>query len=217
MGSMPLLPDKPFLRGHFHQAAFFTAFGACAMLIAKGHAHSERVFTAAMIYSISLIAMFGISALYHRPRWLPHQRLWMRRLDHAAIFVLIAGTGTPIALLALPGMDGLKLLTLMWGAASFGILQSLFWTHAPRWLSFTLYIVCGWIAVSFFSELGAALGTTNLTFLTIGGVLYTIGAIIYALKKPNPSPKYFGYHEIFHAMVIIAAVCHFIVIDSLIV
>src|ERR1019366_4572289 len=118
---------KPLLRGHFHQAAFFFAFGACAMLVAQ--VHTVHVLIPTLIYSLSLIGMFGISALYHRPRWGERGRTWMKRIDHSAIFVLIAGTGTPLCLLALPGDGGLKLLITMWVAAGFGIVKSLFWVH----------------------------------------------------------------------------------------
>lgn len=204
---------KPLLRGHFHQAAFFFALGACAMLIAQSHNAREAI--AMVIYSLSVVTLFGISALYHRPQWSPGPRAWMRRLDHAAIFIMIAGTGTPLCLLALQEPAGTNLLTIIWTAALIGIIQSVFWVNAPKWLAAILYVVMGWLAFPYLPELNAALGTTNVVLILVGGVIYTLGALVYAFKKPNPWPKVFGYHEIFHLMVIIAAVFHFLVIASL--
>lgn len=206
-------PIKPLLRGHFHQAAFFVSLGACGMLIAS--AMNNQALLASIIYSLSLIMLFGVSALYHRPQWNPQQRTWMRRLDHAAIFILIAGTGTPICLLAIPAESGFKLLAAFWLAAAFGFLQSLFWIKAPKWLSAILYIAMGWIALPYIPEIRASLGSLNAIYLISGGALYTIGAIIYASKRPNPSPKYFGYHEIFHLLVIFGAFFHFLVVRAL--
>jgi hemolysin III len=205
---------KPMLRGHSHQAAFFFAFGACTILLLN--AYGTKSIIATVIYSLSLIGLFGISALYHRPNWKPHQRMWMRRMDHAAIYILIAGTATPICLLALsPSIKG-KLLQLIWGAASLGILQSLFWVNAPKWLSSLLYIFVGCLIIPYFSDFKAALPASNLWLIFSGGVIYIAGALIYALKKPNPFPKFFGYHEIFHLFVIAGAALHFVVIYQLI-
>lgn len=206
--------NKPLLRGHFHQAAFFVALGACAMLISLS-ANLQAVM-ATLIYSVSLCGLFGISALYHRPQWNPNQRMWMRRLDHSAIFILIAGTSTPICMLAIPSDGGMKLLTIIWSAAAIGVMQSLFWVKAPKWLAAILYIVMGWLAVPYMPEMKNALGTTSVMLVLVGGIIYTAGAVIYAMKKPNPSPKYFGYHEIFHLLVIIAAAFHFVVIAALV-
>ncbi|MFN7729254.1 MAG: PAQR family membrane homeostasis protein TrhA [Bdellovibrio sp.] len=201
---------KPLLRGHFHQAAFFIAVGACSMLIAN--ATGPLAIAATIIYSISLMGLLGISALYHRPQWQPHQRMWMRRLDHAAIFMLIAGTCTPLCLKMTPIQSGQTLLIMVWIAAGAGILQSLFWVNAPKWLAALLYIIVGWLAAPYLPELSQLIGTSGVALLMIGGVIYTIGAVVYALKKPNPFPKVFGYHEIFHLLVVIAAIFHFIVI-----
>ncbi len=202
--------DKPLLRGHFHQAAFFIALGASAMLIAK--TDSLREVIAVLIYSLSLTGQFGISALYHRRKWSEPKRILMKRLDHAAIFVLIAGTGTPICMLALSPDIGFKLLLTMWSASAIGILQCLYWTHAPKWVSAVLYIVVGWISVAYFSEIEAALGLARMIFLCTGGLVYSVGAVIYALKRPNPVPGIFGYHEVFHVLVIIGALLHFLVV-----
>ena len=206
--------EKPFLRGHFHQEAFFFCLGACAMLIAECNNLTEII--SVLIYSFSLSGLLGVSALYHRINWQNNSRMWMRRLDHAFIFILIAGTGTPISLLVLSESSGYKFLTTIWLAASIGIVHSLFWVKAAKWVSACLYIGVGWMALPYLPEIYAALGMYKISLLLIGGVFYTLGAIIYAMKFPNPSPKYFGYHEIFHILVIVAAVFHFIMIRGLI-
>jgi hemolysin III len=204
---------KPFLRGHFHQAAFFTALGACSMLLAR--CSDSKTFIAILVYSLSLTGLLGISALYHRIQWPPTKRMWMRRLDHAAIFVLIAGTGTPIFLLSFAAEMGLRMVLLVWLAATCGVLQSLFWVNAPKWVGATLAVAAGWIIIPYFSELSQSLSVSSRWFLVTGGVLYTLGAVIYAMKWPNPSPRFFGYHEIFHILVVIAAAFHFLLIYNL--
>ncbi len=183
------------------------------MLVAGSQGFMEV--SSALIYSFSLCGLFGTSALYHRLQWNPYQRAWMRRLDHSAIFILIAGTGTPLCLLAIPEKGGMTLLTIVWSAAALGIIQSLFWVNAPKWLAAILYIAMGWVAVPYVSEINEALGSVNVGFLIAGGVVYTIGALVYAFKKPNPWPKTFGYHEIFHLLVVFAALLHFFIIYSL--
>lgn len=206
---------KPLLRGHFHQAAFFVAVGASAVLLAE--AAKTNAIGAIFIYSLGLCGMLGISALYHRPQWGHVGRLWMKRLDHAAIFLMIAGTGTPVALLGVPGPSGEKLRNIFWGVAVIGILQSLFWVKAPKWASALLYVGMGWLALPYLAELKTALGSAGLVFLLAGGIVYTVGAVIYALKRPNPWPQVFGYHEIFHLLVVIAAVLHFCCVYRLLV
>jgi hemolysin III len=204
---------KPLLRGHFHQAAFFFALGACAMLIANAPAAAVGV---ALVYSLSLVCMFGISALYHRPRWDAGKRALLKRMDHAAIFVLIAGTGTPVSWLALEPAAGSRMLAAIWTTAGAGIIQSVFWPRAPKWISIGLYILCGWIAAPYIPEIGRALGTADVRLLIAGGLVYTVGALIYAFKRPDPYPRVFGYHEVFHLLVIAGAILHFIVIARLV-
>lgn len=199
-----MVSSKPRLRGVSHELAFFAALGAGAVLISFAPA---RAAWAAAVYAVSLATMLGTSALYHRPTWAPGPRRWLRRADHAAIFVLIAGTYTPFTLL-LPG-QGAAMLALAWGGAAAGILQSFFWVHAPRPLVASLYVALGWAVVVFWPALHAAIGTGGLAFLILGGVLYSIGAVVYATRRPNPNPAVFGYHEIFHAFVVAAAICHF--------
>lgn len=206
--------QKPWLRGHFHQAAFFLAIGACAMLIAISRDMTAVI--SAVVYSISQIALFGISAIYHRCNWGSHARAWMRRLDHSAIFISIAGTGTPISLLAVGGEAGQRLLVIFWSVAGLGILQSLFWVKAPKWLAALIYVGFGWLAIPYLAEISASIGNQGVFLLITGGFIYSIGALIYALKRPNPWPKTFGYHEIFHILVVIAAIFHFLMVVRLI-
>ncbi|MDR3608171.1 MAG: hemolysin III family protein [Oligoflexia bacterium] len=207
-------PQKPRLRGYFHQEAFFTALGACALLIAKSS--SQRAWIASSIYSLGLLFLFGISALYHRPYWEPRARTILRRFDHSAIFILIAGTFTPICLLSLSETSGHRLLLIIWSAAFLGIFQSVFWTNAPKWFTALFYVVVGWLALPYLDQLKASLGRKNLSLIVAGGIVYTIGAVFYATKKPKLSPAVFGYHEVFHLFTIIAAIFQFIVIYQLI-
>ncbi|MBL4819204.1 MAG: hemolysin III family protein [Deltaproteobacteria bacterium] len=205
---------KPSLRGHFHQESFFIAIGACAVLIAT--TPSSQKLIAALIYSASLVSLLGISALYHRPQWGDRARVWMRRLDHAAIFILIAGTFTPIGMLALPETTGNKLLWIIWLFAVFGVLKSLFWVQSPKWFTAILCVVMGWVAFPYLPQLSSQLGADSVALIYLGGIIYTLGAVVYALKRPNPYPAVFWYHEIFHLMVAVAAACHFIVIFRLV-
>lgn len=184
------------------------------MLVSRA-SHSITLI-AALIYSLSCIGLFGISALYHRPTWNPRQRMWMRKLDHAAIYILIAGTSTPICLVALPAVAGINLLKLVWGAALFGIFQSLFWAHAPKWVSSILYVTVGLLIFPYLKEIREAMSAEDIILIFLGGAVYIVGAIVYALRKPNPYPKVFGYHEIFHLLVIAGATFHFLVIMKLI-
>lgn len=205
---------KPLLRGRFHQAAFYFALGACSMLIAKSN--SPDSFMASVVYSFSLCTLYGVSAIYHLHHWNEQKRRWMKRVDHAAIFVLIAGTGTPIFLLGLPHEVSFKLLILIWSMAAAGVLQSLFWIKAPKWLASVFYVIAGWLVVPYLPEMRASLSPTNVNLIFAGGIFYTLGAVIYAIKRPNPYPHIFGYHEIFHLFVIVASICHFIVVNSLV-
>lgn len=210
----PLESVKPLLRGRFHEAAAFVSLGACLMLLTR--ASSRMMIFAVGIYSLSLICLLTVSALYHRINWQPAARAVMRRLDHAAIFILIGGTMTPIFLIALPNGMGVAPLVAIWGIILVGILQTIFWIRAPKWLAAILYVGVGWIPVYYLTELGQALGGYGVALILAGGIVYTLGALVYALKSPNPWPRVFGYHEIFHVFVVIAAVLHFCVINDLI-
>lgn len=206
--------EKPLLRGHFHQAMFFVSLGASALLIAKSHSQLEYISTS--IYSIALLTMFGISALYHRITWNPQQRLFMKRLDHASIYFMIAGCFTPIALLGLPYTTGLKLLVLIWIVGFLGILQSIFFLNISKFYSAILYMFMGYLIIPYFPELISQIGYANLALLIGGGVVYSIGALSYGLKRPVFKPLVFGYHEFFHIMVSVGAILHFILIYSMI-
>jgi hemolysin III len=201
----------PRLRGVFHQWAFLSSVPLGLWLVfAAGDAHARIAVT---VYALSVAALFGTSALYHRVHWRSlTARLWMRRLDHSMIFVLIAGTYTPFALLALHGPLALAILVVAWVGALAGIAFNLAWISSPEWLHTILYIALGWVAVAASPQLAGAIGTPALTLVALGGVLYTLGAIVYAAKRPDPLPTIFGYHELFHALVIVAAALQYAVI-----
>ncbi|MBC7419233.1 MAG: hemolysin III family protein [Bdellovibrio sp.] len=207
--------QKPTLRGYLHQEAFFISLGACILLMAKST--TSVAFVASLIYSFGLLILFGVSAYYHRPHWQPAQRAIMKRLDHSGIFIQIAGTFTPICLLALPEESGHKLLIVIWSFAFVGVLQSVFWVKAPKYVTATLYVIMGWIALPYLSEMNRSLGTNQLILLVAGGVVFTIGAVFYATRRPKLFPNTFGYHELFHLFTVIGALLHFIVIYQLIV
>lgn len=208
------LAIKPFLRGHFHQAAFFIALGACSLLVVKSQqGHS---FWATIIYSMSLVSLLGVSALYHRVNWQPSARMVMRRLDHAAIYFLIAGTMTPLSMLCLSQNSGQRLLLIAWTVAGVGILLSLLFTKNPKWLNVVLCAGAAFVIVPYLSEMAQRLGSRNLILSIIGAAAYAVGAVTYALKRPNLFPTVFGYHEVFHFLVVIGAGAHFIVIHSLV-
>lgn len=193
---------KPLLRGVSHEIAAAFAFVGGIALAREASGTRGRV--AAIVYGLSLFALFTISALYHRPRWSRRLRVIMRRLDHAAIFLLIAGTYTPICLL-IPSAGGLRLLAIVWGAALAGVILSIALPNAPKALAATIYVALGWAAIPVMPALARTLGAVGVGLLVAGGVLYSIGALIYAVRRPDPFPTVFGYHEIFHALVIAAA------------
>jgi len=204
---------KPQFRGYIPQVAFFIALCGCVFLIVQSKNLNILILNA--IYSLTLVGMYGVCALYHRPIWSRRKYLIIKRLDHAAIFALIAGTATPICLLVFKNGTGLRLLFLIWGIAIFGMVLTLFWAQSPKWVRASLYIILGWLIVPYFSEIKFQLGTPEFQLLLAGGIFYTLGALVYAFKRPNPFPQSFGYHEIFHVFVVIASTLHFIVIYKL--
>jgi len=208
--SSPVARVKPTLRGVSHEIAFYVSLLAGFLLTAW--ARPGKPSLAAMIYTGCVSALFGASALYHRPNWLPATRARLRRVDHAAIYPLIAGTYTPVALLAVPGEAGIRLLAVAWGGAALGIAKSLLWTSAPKSVTAGLYVLLGWLVVAEWSAVARGLGAVGLALLLMGGVFYTTGAIIYARRRPDPKPAVFGYHEIFHALVVAAACLHFVAV-----
>jgi hemolysin III len=205
--------SKPLLRGHFHQAAFFFSLGICSPLWISSYGTPAAL--SIFIYCLSLCTLFGVSALYHRPNWSASKRLWMRRLDHSCIFLLIAGTVTPICYFSLSAEEGIRVLKIIWMAAFIGILLSIFWVKKPKWVTALLCLTVGFLALPYLPDFYVSLGFQKVALLLIGSFFYFIGAMVYAFKFPDPSPKYFGYHEIFHLLVIVAAVFQFVVIYSL--
>jgi hemolysin III len=203
-------PVKPRLRGVLHQYAFFVSLVLGAVIVVFAPDGKARV--AAAIYAFAVSGLLGTSALYHRVTWRPRARAWMRRLDHSMIFVLIAGTYTPFSLLVLDGTLANAILIVVWAGALGGIVLNLLWTTAPKWLSATVYIALGWVAVAAMPALARELGAVGVGLVMLGGLMYTAGAIIYAMGRPNPAPATFGYHEIFHALVVAAAAAHFAVV-----
>ena len=200
--------QKPRLRGVSHQWAFFISLVAGAALIVA--APTPRATLAVAIYAVSLSALLGVSALYHRVNWVrPAVRRWMRRLDHSMIFLLIAGTTTPFLVLVLSGPFADALLVAVWAGAVAGIVVEMVWVEAPKWVTTIVYLAVGWIGALGFPAIVITAGIGAGILIALGGVLYTVGAVIYARQRPDPSPATFGYHEIFHVLVIAAAVAHF--------
>ena len=199
---------KPRLRGVSHQYAFYVAvvLGSLAVVFARGAEARASV----AVYAVGICGLFGISALYHRVDWQPAARRWMKRADHSMIFVFIAGSYTPFALLALPERSGWVLFWIVWGGAIAGVLLKMFWPSAPRWVGVPLYILLGWVAAWFVGPIMHGAGIAALVLLIVGGALYSIGGVLYALKWPNPWPTTFGHHEFFHACTAVAAICHYI-------
>src|SRR3954452_3889056 len=199
---------KPRLRGVTHEWAFFISLVAGGALIAAAPSGHARL--AVTIYAFSLSALLGTSALYHRVNWRrPEIRRWMRRLDHSMIFVLIAGTVTPFALLVMNGAFADALLIAVWSGAAAGIIVELIWVEAPKWVTTLVYLAVGWIGALGFPAIAIEAGLGAAILIAAGGVLYTAGAIVYARQRPDPNPAVFGYHEIFHVLVLAAATAHF--------
>ena len=199
---------KPKLRGVSHEWAFFISLGAGAALILA--AHGTKATIAVAIYAGSLSALLGTSALYHRVNWTrPEVRLWMRRLDHSMIFLLIAGTVTPFLVLVLDSAFADALLVAVWSAALVGIVVEMIWIEAPKWVTALIYISVGWIGALAFPAIVSHAGIGAGALIALGGLLYTIGAVVYARQRPDPRPATFGYHEIFHLLVILAAAAQF--------
>jgi hemolysin III len=209
---MELAPStlRPRLRGVLHQYAFFVALVAALPLVLT--ARTARGALAAAVYAGSLASLFGVSALYHRITWSARARRWMGRLDHAMIGLLIAGTFTPFGLLVLADTPAGLVLPVVWAGAIGGVLLHALWIDAPKWLSAGLYVLVGWTGLVAFPHLVERLGWVATMLMALGGALYSAGAAVYALRRPNPVPDVFGYHEVFHALVIAAAIPHYAVV-----
>jgi len=211
--NIPLLDDslthadeaKPTWRGWIHAGTFPVTIVAGIVLIVLADGAAAK--WASAVFMLTSMLLFGNSALYHRFDWKPRTKVLLKRIDHANIFLLIAGTYTPLSILALPPDKGWTLLAIVWGGALVGIGFRVFWIHAPRWLYVPIYLLLGWAAVMYLGDLLAA-SVAMMVLVLAGGLLYTAGAIVYALKKPNPWPGRFGFHEIFHACTVLAFMCH---------
>jgi hemolysin III len=199
-------PLRPRLRGVIHHYAFYASLVAGLLLVAAVPGHRTTV---ALFYGASLSALLGVSALYHRVTWSAAARRRMGRLDHSMINVLIAGTFTPFGAVAVSGTLALVLLVVVWGGAFANILLHLVWYDAPKWLSAASYVALGWVGVAAMPDLLAHAGWLPTALLAFGGALYSAGALVYALRRPDPAPTVFGYHEVFHALVVVAATAHY--------
>lgn len=203
----PAAEVKPSWRGWIHAATFPVAIALGIVLVTLADGAAAK-WSSAVFFASSLL-LFGVSALYHRFNWSPKVKAALKRVDHANIFVLIAGTYTPTSILALPQDKAIILLSMVWGGALLGIGFRVFWIGAPRWLYVPLYILLGWAALMFIGDFFTNAPVTMILLLT-GGVLYTIGAVVYGLKRPNPLPGTFGFHEIFHTCTLLAFLCHWV-------
>jgi hemolysin III len=206
---------KPLLRGVLHQGAFFAALVVAPLLIVA--ADGTRAKVAAGVFAASVAACFGASALYHRVTWTPRVRLWMRRIDHAGVYLLIAGTYTPVSLIALGGAWRPAILATVWTGAAAAIVLKFAWVDAPKWLAAAIGIALGWVAVVALPQLASHVAPAAVVLLVIGGLAYTAGAIVYARRRPDPVPAVFGYHELFHALTIVAVSCQYTAIALIVV
>lgn len=207
---------RPLLRGVLHQAAFLVSLVVGTLLIV-GAEGGGRGHASAAVFAGSVAACFGASALYHRVTWTPRLRLWMRRLDHAGVYVLIAGTYTPVCLLVLTGAWRPVVLAVVWTGAACAIMLKFVWLDAPKWVAAVFGLTLGWMAVAILPQLAARLDPAAVALLGAGGLAYTAGAIIYVRRRPNPRPAVFGYHELFHALTIVAVACQYVAIAFFIV
>ena len=207
---------KPRLRGVFHQWAFYVALAAGLVLVVLADGWLPRF--AAWVYATALIAMFGASALYHRyPFKSAARRMWARRLDHSTIFLFIAGTYTPFALVAFEGTLRWIVLAAVWFGAGLGLILNFVWLDAPSWVSVLAYVSVGWVGVVSIPQLFGGVGVPGSILVIIGGALYTLGAVVYAVRWPNPFPAVFGFHEIFHVLVVAAAATQFVAVSFVVV
>ena len=202
--------ERPRLRGVLHQAAFVVAVTLAPLLIVGADGGRRRL--AAAVFGGSVAACFGASALYHRVTWSPGVRLWMRRIDHAGVYLLIAGTYTPVCLLVLRGAWRPVVLTIIWVGALAAIAMKFVWVAAPKWLAAAIGLALGWVAVVALPQLVGRLHPAAVILIVIGGLAYSAGAVIYARRRPDPAPAVFGYHELFHALTIVGVACQYVAI-----
>ncbi|MEU7851225.1 hemolysin III family protein [Micromonospora parva] len=209
----PVDIGKPRMRGWLHTYAFFVAV-VCGIVLCSIAATRPgwAPLVSCLIYSLTVCGLFGTSALYHRRVWSERGYQLMRRMDHSMIFVFIAGTYTPLCVMLLAPRPATVMLALVWGGALAGVAVKVVWPHAPRWVSAPLYLALGWVAVAMLPEILHGGGVAALVLLIVGGAIYSVGAVFYALRRPNPWPTVFGHHEFFHACTLLAAICHHIAI-----
>jgi hemolysin III len=215
--SLPLVADeidhpvdvKPTWRGWIHAGTFPVTVVAGIVLLTLADGPAAKWSCA--VFALCSMLLFGVSALYHRVDWSPKTKLMLKRFDHANIFLLIAGSYTPITVLALPPAKATLLLSLVWAAAVLGIAFRVFWIGAPRWLYVPLYLLMGWGAILYIVDFFQA-NAVMMTLIVIGGLCYSVGAVVYGLKRPNPVPGVFGFHEIFHTLTVVAFLCHWVAI-----
>lgn len=225
MSSTPPLPDhgplvtaaaavaavKPRLRGWIHAGSFPLVLAAGIVLVVLSPAGKARL--GAIIFAVTAAMLFGTSAIYHRGTWSSTVQGTLKRMDHSNIFLIIAGTYTPFALLLLPPTQARSLLLIAWIGAIAGVLFRVFWLGAPRWLYTPIYVALGWVAVFYLKPLYEAGGAAVVILIAAGGLLYTMGAVVYGTKRPNPSPRWFGFHEIFHVLTVAAFAVHYIAVS----
>jgi len=207
---------KPRMRGWLHAATAPLTLAAGVVLVVLSPDAATR--TGSAVFALSALVLFTVSAIYHRGRWSPRTQLMLRRFDHSKIFVLIAGSCTPFALLLLHGTDRWLMLGISWGGAAAGVLMKIFWVGAPRWVSVPIYIALGWAPIFFFggfvrgalSDYGTGIGVAVIALIVAGGALYTLGGLVYGTKRPNPWPRWFGFHEVFHSFTVLAFIAHYV-------
>lgn len=202
---------KPHLRGWLHAGSTPLVLAAGIVLVALAPTTTSRVSSA--VFVVTAVLLFGTSAVYHRGTWSPHTAVLLKRLDHSNIFLIIAGSYTPFAALLLPHDRARTLLWIVWVGALGGVLFRVFWVHAPRWLYTPIYVALGWVSVFYLPGFARGGGVVLLTLIVVGGLLYSAGALVYGLKRPNPSPRWFGFHEVFHACTVAAFTVHYVAIS----
>jgi len=199
---------KPRLRGMLHAIITPLALAGGIVLVVMSPTATTRIGSA--LFAGTALMLFTVSAIYHRGTWSPGVWAFLRRFDHSNIFLLIAGSYTPFTLILLKGGERVSLLVIVWTGALLGVLFRIFWIGAPRWLYIPVYVALGWAAIFYAHDFGANGGTAVITLVAVGGGLYTIGGLVYGLKKPDPFPTWFGFHEVFHCFVVAAFVCHYV-------
>ncbi|MGC5166936.1 PAQR family membrane homeostasis protein TrhA [Luteimicrobium sp. DT211] len=197
---------KPRLRGWIHAGAFPLVLALSIVVVCLAPAGAPR--WSCVVFGLSACLLFGTSAVYHRGTWSPRVAAALRRADHSNIFLIIAGTYTPLAVMLLPHGTAVALLWTVWSGALLGLLARVFWLGAPRWVYVPIYVALGWVAVGFFPQFWRTGGPAVVWLVAAGGLAYTLGAVVYGTKRPNPSPRWFGFHEVFHALTVVGFACH---------